>query len=172
MFACSCDETMRLDAKALAQAGGELRTATQLCRKGIGAFRDALAEGRPLTIGCTQEAPIFQEIADEAGATPIFVNIREQAGWSEAAQTGAKMAALLAASAVEMPGTDLVTLESSGVALIYGRDEAAIDVARRLSTTLDVTVVLSKPGEVIPPGRGDFPIDRKRSCRERVSSPV
>jgi ferredoxin len=151
---------MRLDAKALAHAGGELRTATQLCRRGIGAFRDALAEGRPLTIGCTQEAPIFQEIADEAGIAPSFVNIREQAGWSEATNTGAKMAALLAAVSVEMPGTDLITLESGGVALIYGRDETAIEVARRLSATLDVTVLLAKPGEVTPPARGEFPILR------------
>ena len=66
IFACSCDDTMRLETKALAHAGGEMRTATQLCRRGIGAFRAALAEGRPITVGCTQEAPIFQEIADEA----------------------------------------------------------------------------------------------------------
>ncbi len=160
IFACSCDETMRLDSKALGHAGGELRTATQLCRKGIAAYRGALAEGRPITVGCTQEAPLFQEIADETGLEPVFTNIREQAGWSDATGCGPKMAALLAAAAAPMPGTDLVTLESAGVALIYGRDEAAIEVARRLSATLDVTVVLTKPDAVTPPARGEFPVLR------------
>jgi len=160
IFACSCDDTMRLDETALARAGGEVRLANQLCRRGIGAYRAALAEGRPITVGCTQEAPLFQEIADEAGATPVFANIRAQAGWSDASGTGPKMAALLAAATVEMPQTDLVSLHSQGVALIYGRDEAAIAVARRLADTLDVTVVLSRPGEVMPPARGDFPVAR------------
>jgi ferredoxin len=160
IFACSCDETMRLDDKALAHAGGEIRRAERLCRRGLGAFRAALTEGRPITVGCTQEAPLFQEIADEAGATPAFANIREQAGWSEASGTGPKMAALLAAAAIPMPQTELATLESRGVALIYGRDETAIEVARRLSATLDVTVLLTQPGAVTPPSRGEFPVLR------------
>lgn len=160
VFACSCEDTMMLDPKALGHAGGELRLATHLCRGGIGAVRAALAEGRPVTIGCTQEAPLFQEIADEAGAEFQFANIREQAGWSDARGTGPKMAALLAAAAVPMPPTELVSLQSDGIALIYGRDEAAIEVGRRLADTLDVTVLLTRPGNVTPPSRDDFPVLR------------
>ena len=37
------------------------------------------------------------------------------------------MAALLAAAAEPSPPIQLVTLKSEGVALIYGRDEAAIE---------------------------------------------
>ncbi len=172
VFACSCEDTMVLDGKALACAGGALRTATQLCRAGLGAVRDALAERRPITIGCTQEAPVFAELADEAGAEIQFVNIREQAGWSDASGTGPKMAALLAAGAVAMPPTELVSLTSAGVALIYGRDEVAIDVARRLSDTLDVTVLLSRPGAVTPPSRDDFPVLRGtiRSARGHLGA--
>lgn len=151
---------MVLDGKALSHASGELRTARHLCRAGIGAVRAALAEGRPITIGCTQEAPVFAELADEAGQEIQFVNIREQAGWSNATGTGAKMAALLAAGAVAMPPVELVSLTSEGVALIYGHDEVAIEVAKRLSDTLDVTVLLSRPGAVMPPARDDFPVLR------------
>ena len=160
VFACSCEDTMVLDPKALGCAGGEVRLANQLCRAGLGAVRAALAEGRPMTIACTQEAPVFAELADAAGREIAFVNIREQAGWSEAAGTGPKMAALLAGAAVEMPPTELVSLNSEGVALIYGRDEAAITVAKRLADTLDVTVLLTRPGAVTPPARDDFPVLR------------
>ena len=160
IFACSCEDSMALDTKALAHVGGELRTATHLCRAGIGAVRAALAEGRPITIGCTQEAPPFAELADEAGQTLQFANVREQAGWSEASATGPKMAALLAAAAVPMPPTELVSLTSEGVALIYGRDDIAVEVARRLSDTLDVTVLLSRPDAITPPSSDDFPVLR------------
>ncbi len=158
VFACSCEDTMMLDRRALGRCGGELRTATQLCRAGIGAVTAALAEGRPITIGCTQEAPVFAELADEAGRVIQFANVREAAGWSDAAGTGPKMAALLAAAAVEMPETQLVTLESRGVALIYGCDETAIAVADRLAERLDVTVVLTRPGVVTPPSVDLYPV--------------
>ncbi len=160
VFACSCEETMTLDAPALRRTGCETRLATQLCRREIGLVRAALDERRPITIGCTQEAPLFAELADEAGQTIQFANIREQAGWSDATGTGPKMAALLAAAAVPMPPVELVSLTSAGVALIYGRDDAAIAVARRLSDTLDVTVLLTRPGDITPPASGDFPVLR------------
>ncbi len=158
VFACSCEATMTLEPGALKHCGGELRTATQLCRAGIGAVSAALAEGRPITIGCTQEAPVFAELADEAGMEIQFVNIREQAGWSDAGGTGPKMAALLAAAAVPMPETGLVGLESRGVTLIYGCDETAIAVAQRLAETLDVTVLLTRPDAITPPARDEFPV--------------
>jgi ferredoxin len=68
------------------------------------------------------------------------------------------MAALIAASAEPMAPTRFTTLKSGGVALVYGRDEAAIEVARRLSDTLDVTVILTRPGQVTPPRTADFPV--------------
>ena len=161
VFACSCDETMTLDKAALRHAGATLRTSDQLCRARLDSFRAALAEGRPITVGCTQEAPLFAEIAAESGFTAglAFANVREQAGWSDSgAAAGAKMAALLAAAATEMPPTPLVTLESRGVALVLVRDDAGLDVARRLADTLDITVLLRPDGEVTPPARADFPI--------------
>jgi hypothetical protein len=45
----------------------------------------ALADGAPITVACTQEAALFTELAEDAGATaPLtFVNIRETGGWSK-----------------------------------------------------------------------------------------
>src|SRR5215210_6409849 len=85
VFACSCEDTMRLDEAALKGCGGELRTASQLCRAQLDLFRKALAIGAPITVGCTQEAPLFSEVAAETGATAslLFANIRENGGWSK-----------------------------------------------------------------------------------------
>ena len=57
-----------------------------------------------------------------------------------------------------MPPISLVTLESTGVALIYGRDEVAIEAAQRLADRLDITVLLTKPGDVTPRRSNEFPV--------------
>lgn len=143
-------------------AGSEIRAGNrQLCRSQLDRFRAALDEGRAITVACTQEAPLFEEVAAEAGFTGelVFANIREQAGWSvDAAAAGPKMAAVAAASAVPMPATAFVSLQSLGVALIYGRDSQAIEVARGLMDDLDVTVILTRPGDITPPGVASFPV--------------
>src|ERR1700730_2039844 len=133
---CSCDDTMPLDADAVRRGcRGEPTTATQLCRAQLDRFRAIAAEDTPLTVACTQEASMFSEVAAESGrASPIqFVNIRESAGWSsEAARTGPKMAALLAAAAEPTLPVPLVELESGGVVLICGRDETAVEAGNLL----------------------------------------
>jgi ferredoxin len=48
--------------------------------------------------------------------------------------------------------------------LIYGRDDAAIEVGRRLADRLDVTVLLTEPGDATPHYSNEFPI-RKGSVR-------
>jgi ferredoxin len=162
VFACSCEDTMRLDEAALSKGcGGELRAATQLCRSQLDLFKKALATGAPITVGCTQEAPLFSEVAAEAGASaPLhFANVRETGGWSKDGRAaGPKMAALLAAAAEPVPPVSLVSMESKGVALVYGRDEIALEAARRLADHLDITVLLTRPGEVAPPRTTDFPV--------------
>ncbi|GJE46076.1 4Fe-4S binding protein [Methylobacterium soli] len=153
---------MALDGGSLARGcGGRLETADQLCGREIERFRAALATGAPLTVSCTLQAPLFDEIAEAEGAADRvrYANIREMAGWSrEGAAAGPKMAALLAAAAEPQAETKLVTLESAGVALVYGRDEAAIEAGRRLADHLDITVLLSRPGDVAPPARAEFPV--------------
>jgi ferredoxin len=162
LFVCSCERTMPPDEAALAKGGcGRVTRADQLCGAQLDAFRAALGDAAPITVACTQEAPLFTEVAEEAGArAPLtFVNIRETGGWSkDAAAAGPKAAALIAAAQEEMPPISLVSLESEGVILIYGRDEVAIEAGRRLADKLDVTVMLSRPGAITPPRVRDFPV--------------
>lgn len=167
VLACDCEATMPLQEDALtrtcqaAGATGKAELNTQLCRAQLGNFQRAIVGGQPVLVACTQEAPLFREIAEEDNpqASLDFVNIREAAGWSEEAKAAMpKIAALLAAAAVEAEPAPLVSLTSKGVCLVYGRDEQAIAVARQLAGRLDVTVLLSEPGEVMPPAVMDVPV--------------
>ncbi|HET9902322.1 MAG TPA: 4Fe-4S binding protein [Xanthobacteraceae bacterium] len=136
----------------------EIVQGRQFCRAELDRARAALAAGSPVTIGCTQEAPLFREIAPE-GADLTFVNLRETGGWStEAREAGAKMAALIAAAAVSTPDFPFVTLRSEGVVLIYGRDETAIEAAGLLKDHLDVTVMITQPRALVPPRTTEFPV--------------
>lgn len=161
-FVCSCEGTMPLDETLLTRAcpGHDLRFADQLCRRELERFQAALGPEAALVVGCTQEAPLFEEAAGENALPDItFVNLRETAGWSaEADAAGPKMAALIAAAVAAPSEAPLVSLKSEGITLIYGRDETAIALAERLKDVLDVTVLLTRPGEVAPPRRTDFPV--------------
>ncbi|MGA7803777.1 4Fe-4S dicluster domain-containing protein [Bradyrhizobium sp.] len=140
---------------------GEPMTATELCRAELDRFRAIAAKETPLTVGCTQQAALFSEAAAEADrASPIqFANIRESAGWSsEAARTGPKMAALLAAAAEPMPSEPFVELKSDGVILICGRDEVAVEAGNLLKDHLDVTVLIEPPVAIGPPRIAEFPV--------------
>jgi ferredoxin len=161
IMVCSCEDTMPLDAQALHQGcrGGRLVTGRQFCRAELGRFRELVAAGTSTTMGCTQEAPLFREVAAGGAGGLSFVNLRETAGWSgDAAGSGPKMAALVAAAAEPMPDIAFVSLKSEGVILVYGRDERAVEAATLLKDHLDVTVVITKPDHISPPRATDFPI--------------
>ena len=160
---CSCDDTMPLDTDTVRSGcrSAKVEIAGQLCRAEVERFRAAIAAGGPLTIGCTQEAPLFAEVAQASGREGglTFVNVRETAGWSsQAADAGPKMAALFAAAAEPTPEVQFVTLTSNGVILIYGRDEQAIETANILKEHLDVTVMISKPAALVPSRVNEFPV--------------
>ena len=117
ILVCSCENTMPLDTGAIQRGcrGAQVETANQLCRAEIERFRAAAASGEPITVGCTQEAPLFSEIAGErpAGVEITFANVRETGGWSsDAKAAGPKMAALLAMASEPMPPTPYVSMES------------------------------------------------------------
>jgi len=160
---CSCEDTMPLDAEAVHRGcrGSKVTTTRQLCGAEIDRFQAIAGEGAPLTVGCTQEAPRFFEAAAASGRTrPIqHVNIRETAGWSShAAMAGPKMAALLAAASEPLPDAPVISLESEGVILIYGRGEEAVEAGKLLKDHLDVTVLIRPPATVTPPSVSDFPV--------------
>jgi ferredoxin len=169
---CSCNNTVALDAKALAAAlklGAPLAVATELCRKEVAKFHGALGDAE-LLVGCTQEAPLFSEIAAEASATAElrFVNIRESAGWSaEAKQATPKMAALIAAAALpEAPPVPSVEYKSAGQVLVIGPSAAALDWAERLSSSglePSVLVTRSEGGEL--PATRRYPVWSGRAVK-------
>jgi ferredoxin len=171
VVACSCEATMSLDREAIGKAcGGPPRTADQLCRRQLGLFQAFLEETDDLTIGCTQERPLFEAAAQEAGyqGRLSFANLRETAGWSDqGADAGPKMGALLAAASEVPPEPRLHTLESAGVALIYGRDQAAVEAGAALAGDLDVTVVVTGEAPIAPPRETVFPVVRGRVVKVR-----
>jgi len=142
--------------KALIQSGD------QFCGAELDRVRTALSAGGAITIACTQQAPLFREVAEDVGFAGdlTFANIRETAGWSaEARSAGAKAAALVAMGAEPVaPSPALITLVSSGVVLVYGRDEVAIEAGRQLADELDVTVLLTRPEDVVPDRVWNFPV--------------
>lgn len=159
VLVCDCEGTMPLDAKALAKAlgGGDFALNTHLCRAQIANFMNAVAGGEPLLVACTQEAPVFTETAGEAAPELAFVNIRERAGWSdEAPNATPKILALIAEAMLESPPTPSVTLTSAGSVLVYGRDDTAIEAARRLAGRMTVTCVITGDAGVTPPPVTDF----------------
>src|SRR5207253_8084483 len=160
---CSCEDTMPLAVGAVRRGcrGKEVTTARQLCRSELDRFRALAGDAAPLTVGCTQEAPLFSEVAAEKGRTsPIgYANLRETAGWSsDAAEAGPKMAALLAAAAEPLPDVPLIDIESGNVVLIYGRGAEAVDAGTLLKEHLDVTVIIEPPAAIAPPRTTDFPV--------------
>lgn len=162
---CSCNGTIALDARRLAaalKAKTQFTVHTELCRKEAGAFSAALGEP-DLIVACTQEAPLFSELAEAAQsqAKLAFVNIREAAGWSaEGASAGPKIAALLAAAALPEPEpVPEITYKSGGQLLIIGPSEAAIDWAERLSGELEVSVLMTRAHA------GELPPERKYPVR-------
>src|SRR5215475_7084850 len=165
ILVCSCEDTMSLDAGALARGcrGHDIVTGRQFCRAELEKVRGLLDPAVPLTIGCTQEQPLFRDAAEDSGAVLSFVNLRETAGWSaDAENAGPKMAALAAAATEPFPEVPFVRLDSEGVLLVYGRDESAIETAEMLRDHVDVTVMLVHPGEVAPPRVTEFPIVKGR----------
>ena len=158
---CSCEDTMRLDKSAVQRGcrNSEINTFSHLCRTQLDQFRKAAEAGGSLTVGCTQELALFSDEAGERSQRIDFVNLRETAGWStEGAQAGPKMEGLLAAAAEPVPDFPLVGLSSEGVVLIYGRDESAIEAGKLLADHLDVTVMISRPQQIVPPSATSFPI--------------
>ena len=159
---CSCEDTMPLDGDAVSLAcRGTVIEGRQFCRAELNKFRKAAADAEAIVVACTQEAPLFREVASEIeGSAPLsFVNIRETGGWSEdAAKAGPKMAALIAAGAEPAPDIPFVPMTSEGITLIYGRNEQAIEAANLLKDQLDVTVLIRPDAKLAPSRVTEFPV--------------
>jgi ferredoxin len=178
VLVCNCEGTMTIDGKALgkactagpgAEASGKLSVAGHLCRGGIEEFLRLAKSSDELLVACTQEAPLFLEALDDLGdkAPAIrFNNIREKAGWSKDAggkaqhkkDLTAKMAALLAEATLDIEDSHSVTMTSDGVLVILGSGANALEAAKKLSSRLDVTVILEPGTEALPPRVMEVPV--------------
>lgn len=171
VLVCNCEGTMRIDAQQLADVFGDETPVvhTQLCQRQLDVFARSLTSGRPLLVACTQEAPRFEERAASATNCSItYVNIRERAGWSvEGPAAQAKIAALLAEAALDLPPTPSITLKSAGTAVVYGPGETVLECARQLAPKLTVIAVSDNYGDVAPPAQSRFEIyaGRLRTAR-------
>ena len=160
---CSCEDTMPLDGEAVRRVCRDsvVVEGRQLCRAELARFQKMAAGGEAILVACTQEAPLFEEVAGEikdAGEIS-FVNIRESAGWSsDAKAAGPKMAALIAAATEPGPDYPFVSLNSEGVTLLYGKDERAIEAAKLLKDHLDLTVLIKQGADVAPLAVTEFPV--------------
>lgn len=161
---CDCEGSYPLDEKRIGAAlGCDVSGATtHLCRRQLDRFESALRGMSPVLVGCTQEAPLFMETAEERGFEQQlrFANIREKGGWSKQGRHAApKMAALLAEAMLNIGGPGSVTLDSDGVVLVIGRDQVAVDAALRLGERMNVTLVLiGTVAEISPQRAVEVPI--------------
>jgi len=173
LLVCNCQRTMSIDGRQLAACLGRaepLIVHSELCRGQMAQFeaaaKAAADAGETLTIACTQEAALFGDAAagvEGEGPPPVFVNIRERAGWGEAqAAAVPKMAALLAEAAHVGRPAGLLTMTSAGVCLLLGAGQAALDAAVELSGRLDVTLLFTDPADALPPLSGGLSVARGR----------
>ncbi len=151
---------MPLDGKALSAALNQtINLRTELCRRDVSALDGRLQGVDDLAIACTQEAPLFSELALSAkSVAPLrFINIRETGGWSSEAKSATpKIAALLALAALPEPDpVATVSYQSQGRTLILGRGKDALQWAEKLKGQLAVTVLVTEgmAGGELPPTR-------------------
>jgi hypothetical protein len=67
---CNCNRTMPLDARSGAALGaalgtGPLMVSSELCRREVGGFLGAVDGVDDVVVACTQEQPLFSELAAE-----------------------------------------------------------------------------------------------------------
>lgn len=163
---------MSLDGRELASCLGsenELTVYSNLCRTQVESFSNAVDEDGPMLVACTQEAPLFREIADEKGGRDIvYTNIRERAGWSQAGKKALpKIAALIEEAAYQPKAAGTTPIVSQGVCLVYGAGQAAMDVAEQLSSRLNVSLLLADAADIMPPGTVNVPIYKGRISAAR-----
>ena len=160
-LACNCRGTMPLDAERLG-----VPVHSDLCRGQLDRFEAAPGGGAPL-VACTQEAALFEEVAEVVGTTIEAVNIRERAGWTDhPGDVHPKVAALLAEARMPPASPRLLSIASAGHALVIGRDQAALDAAAELSARMPaVTLVLVTDADLLLPASIPFPVLRAERLR-------
>jgi len=154
------ERTMPLDAQAIGRgcAGRSRRRTSSAARSSSGSSKPA--DGAPVTVACTQEAPLFKEVAENFPQAQLtFVNIRETGGWSNGRRRVRSESRALIAAAGRRDAADFAgdAREHRRRADLWPR-RVAVEAAQRLADRLDITVLLTKPGDVTPRRTNEFPV--------------
>ncbi|WP_439155936.1 4Fe-4S binding protein [Yoonia sp.] len=161
LIICDCLGSQAIDAAAIENATGltcsKLHSA--LCTQQSENAAQAMGRGNVM-IACQQEQARFTEIAAEIGAElPVFVDLRDRAGWSgDKSSQAPKMAALAAEAALRTADPKVRDVTSDGVCLIIGAGDVALQAAQKLQDALSVTLLLTDDTD--PPVTGGFDIIR------------
>jgi len=160
LLLCDCLKSQVIDADEIGKATGLTCTKihTELCGREAALAAEAIGQGNVI-VACGQERRTFEELAAELDAEePIFLDIRDRAGWTaDTRSTAPKMAALAADALLPAPGAKVVDVTSEGTCLILGDPDAALAAAAHLCEILSVTVLLDPAAE--PPLADDRRFD-------------
>ncbi|MGX1495376.1 ferredoxin [Labrenzia sp. MBR-25] len=160
LLLCDCLNTQAIDAGQIEQATGLScsKIHTELCRGEAPQAAEALQAGNVI-IACQQERLAFEDLAADIEAEePLFVDLRDRAGWTaDSRSVSPKMAALIAEAILPSPGAKVIDVTSEGTCLILGDAEAALAAADHLCELLSVTVLLDPADE--PPLADDRRFD-------------
>ena len=150
LILCDCSVSQKIDPSRIEGATGLTcsKIHTALCTKETESAAKAISSGNAI-IACQQEAQRFEELATELSAeVPLFVDIRDRAGWNDEKDASPKMAALVAEALLPAPATKTIDVTSEGMCLIIGAGAVALPAADKLSETLAVTVLLTDDAEL------------------------
>lgn len=148
---CDCRKSQAIEPGRIEEATGITcsKIHTELCRAEAEIAEDAIRAGNVL-IACTQEKSFFEEIAADLEADdPIFVDLRDRAGWTDdSGSPTPKMAALVADAILPTPAEKVVDVQSAGTCIILGDTEDALTAAGHLSDQLSITVLLAPDADL------------------------
>ncbi|MGJ8547144.1 MAG: 4Fe-4S binding protein [Sulfitobacter sp.] len=158
LITCDCSGTQQIDSDGLSDALGMAVSApcTALCTRQIDLAAAAMTQGDAV-LCCTQEARVFEELAEELGLPPApLLDLRDRAGWSaDPADKLPKMSALAAEALLPAPPEKTIDVISEGICLILGDGPAALEAAQQLKDFLSVTLLC----ETAPDGAEDRDFD-------------
>ena len=159
LLLCRCGDSMKIDSKSAKEAidASSVIETDFLCTKNLSVAEKELSSDNQVIIACEQQASLFNELCNEIEFEKkiipdlINIDIRDRAGWTNDENAFAKQAALLSELNLESPSTPVKEIVSEGVCLILGKDEAALDIALKLSDELAVTILFEEELEDIIP---------------------
>ncbi len=153
LILCDCSGSQPLDSETLSATTGLpcSKVHSNLCTTQSDAAVAALQDPDAIFC-CGQESRFFTALAEELGQdAPLFLDLRDRAGWSIEAQNAGdvlpKMSALVAETHLNIRPAKSVDLISEGLCLIVGTADVALPAAEKLQDILGVTVLLTDAAE-------------------------